>query len=175
MALEIALLSADEWQVLRDLRIRAATQSSNEIGETLEELLARTSDEYWKTQTRDYCDHPDSKAIFILWADGKPEGLVYAEVERREVFTAASIAAMWLDPKIRSLGWGKRLLSTALDWARKRGAMRVTLFVVEGNERAMKLYEGTGFSKIGHTPAALPGQTGPRYWRLEAASHEVFY
>jgi GNAT superfamily N-acetyltransferase len=60
---------------------------------------------------------------------------------------------MYLRPTQRGQGLGKRLLATALDWARGQGARTVKLDTSERMEVARGLYEAHGFRRVaGHAP-----------------------
>lgn len=49
----------------------------------------------------------------------------------------------------QGVGVGRILLAWAIERARQRGAKNLFLGVWESNERAIALYEGTGFEKVG--------------------------
>ena len=55
---------------------------------------------------------------------------------------------MYLRPACRGRGVGRRLLETALHWARNRGARRVRLDTTEEMAAARHLYERYGFRRI---------------------------
>ncbi|MDR3362578.1 MAG: ribosomal protein S18-alanine N-acetyltransferase [Desulfovibrio sp.] len=55
-------------------------------------------------------------------------------------------------PGERRLGMGRRMLTMALQVARKMGIQRVLLEVREGNQAARSLYEGCGFTQTGVRP-----------------------
>lgn len=52
---------------------------------------------------------------------------------------------MYLHPKARGLGVGKRLLDRATSWARQRGGRRIVLDTTEQMTRAIVFYEAHGF------------------------------
>jgi len=62
---------------------------------------------------------------------------------------------MYLRSALRSRGVGKRLLATALDWARTNDARAVTLDTAERMVAARRLYESAGFVQV-------PGGGPPR-------------
>jgi molybdopterin-guanine dinucleotide biosynthesis protein A len=62
---------------------------------------------------------------------------------------------MYLRPEQRGRGLGRRLLVTALDWARANGAMLVKLDTSERMEAARALYEAYGFRRV---PGKAPRQ-----------------
>jgi ribosomal protein S18 acetylase RimI-like enzyme len=165
LIVEITRLQSTDWQLLRDLRIRAATTSPNDLGETLEELLNRTNDEYWVQQAGRLAEYSETEAIFIVAVDKAPGGLIYCCVSPS--IGRSNVAVMWLDPKLRGRGIGRQLLTTAIDWAKAQGATSVSLFVAEGNMHAIRFYEKVGFVRLGSEPKVLR-QTGKhRFWQME--------
>lgn len=53
---------------------------------------------------------------------------------------------IYVDPSVRGVGVGKLLMSTVEAAAREMGACKLTLEVLEGNERARRVYAGYGFA-----------------------------
>ena len=60
--------------------------------------------------------------------------------------------AIALEPDFTGRGLGKKLMATALDFARDRGAPAVSLTVDENNERAYRSYLAAGFEFVGAGP-----------------------
>ena len=54
-------------------------------------------------------------------------------------------------------GLARRLVGTALDWARRSGVRTVTLRMAPDNRVARSLYEGFGFTEV---PGDAPGEVG---------------
>ena len=52
---------------------------------------------------------------------------------------------MYLRPRSRGLGIGKRLLDLAVDWTRARGGTQLVLDTIEGMTAAIAFYESHGF------------------------------
>ncbi|MEE9374849.1 MAG: GNAT family N-acetyltransferase [Rhizobiaceae bacterium] len=52
------------------------------------------------------------------------------------------------NPSLRHLGFGRRVVRTALLWGREHGARQAWLQVVATNEPAIGLYESEGFSEV---------------------------
>jgi len=60
--------------------------------------------------------------------------------------------AMVIERTHRGQGWGPKLMTTALDWARAQPSLDwAHLFVFEHNEPARKLYRKFGFKEVGMT------------------------
>lgn len=63
------------------------------------------------------------------------------------VFRSKSVVhvhSLYVQPRYRGQGTGRRLLEEALDWGRGRGCVEAELNVLAGNP-ARRLYEGEGF------------------------------
>lgn len=58
---------------------------------------------------------------------------------------------------LRCRGLARRLVGTALDWARRSGVRTVTLRMAPDNRVARSLYEGFGFTEV---PGDGPGEVG---------------
>lgn len=54
---------------------------------------------------------------------------------------------MYLDPRARGAGLGKRLLDTAVAFARSRGATALVLDTLDSMSRAIAFYEANGFTR----------------------------
>jgi molybdopterin-guanine dinucleotide biosynthesis protein A len=78
---------------------------------------------------------------------------------------------MYLRSAHRSRGVGKRLLETALDWARAHGALVVRLDTSERMAAARRLYESAGFVRV---PGAAPRQGQQRLlYELRLGAHDL--
>lgn len=152
MSLEIRPASTDDYDALVGL-YRDADRMAHEwlprffkpIGEferSREEIGAQIAD--------------DETALFVVKDDGVVLGLVMAVmqssppwsgfVERRFVEVVDLVVA----PGARRRGIARRLMHAAEEWARSRSADSVDLTVVEGNEAALALYQGTGYDIRSH-------------------------
>lgn len=60
---------------------------------------------------------------------------------------SAWLDELFVEPSLRSRGIGEALLGAAIAQARSSGAAAVDLEVVEGHERAARLYERHGFAR----------------------------
>lgn len=165
--MEIRLLQRDEGLLLRDLRLRAVTDSPDELGQTTAELQGRT-DEWWVSHAREKTDRPDCEAVLLAQENETLSGLIYVSLHRIcSTFAIADFAVMWIEPGLRRRGIGRKLLDTAISWAKERGATHLTLLVAEGNEGAIIFYQGAQFSKVWLQPKiVIPGST-QRFWKME--------
>jgi molybdenum cofactor guanylyltransferase len=89
-------------------------------------------------------------ALWIALVDDQVAGSVALRDGGDGVYV---LKRMYLDPSQRGRGIGKRLLATALDWARANGAEVVSLDTTERMVAARGLYEAAGFVQVpGESP-----------------------
>jgi len=80
--------------------------------------------------------------IFVALEGDDIVGYVNPVVDGREGW----IGGVGVAPKYRGRGIGRTLMLEAERFCRGRGVQDITLEVIEGNDRAQKLYEGLGYS-----------------------------
>jgi GNAT superfamily N-acetyltransferase len=82
----------------------------------------------------------------IIEADGRPVGfgLIYV-VHPQTRSPGAFIQWAYLDPAHRRQGQGQALLGELIAWARSKGAKRIELQFIDGNEIAEHFWSKTGF------------------------------
>ena len=89
-------------------------------------------------------------ALWIALVDDQVAGSVALREAGDGVYV---LKRMYLDPSQRGRGIGKRLLGTALDWAREHGAEVISLDTTESMVAARGLYEAAGFVQVpGESP-----------------------
>jgi putative acetyltransferase len=94
-------------------------------------------------------------ALWIALAGGEVAG----SVALRDLGDRAyKLKRMYLRPAHRGRGLGKRLLATALDWARANDARVVRLDTAEGMAAARRLYESAGFVQLPDPELPRQGQ-----------------
>ncbi|MBP7453175.1 MAG: GNAT family N-acetyltransferase [Ottowia sp.] len=87
-------------------------------------------------------------ASFIAWLGDEPVGLIntfeaYSTFKARPLVNVHDVAVA---PGHRGRGVGQALLAAAEAHARERGACKLTLEVLTGNQRALRSYEQFGFA-----------------------------
>jgi GNAT superfamily N-acetyltransferase len=94
-------------------------------------------------------------ALWIALAGGEVAG----SVALRDLGDGAyKLKRMYLLPAHRGRGLGRRLLATALDWARANDARVVRLDTAEGMAAARRLYESAGFVQLPDGEVPRQGQ-----------------
>jgi putative acetyltransferase len=94
-------------------------------------------------------------ALWIALAGGEVAGSVAL---RDLADRAYKLKRMYLRPAHRGRGLGRRLLATALDWARANDARVVRLDTAEGMVAARHLYESAGFVQLPDGEVPRQGQ-----------------
>lgn len=96
----------------------------------------------------DLLHNPCSSYLLALW-QGEPAG--YACVQT--VADEAELLNIAVLPRFRRFGIGRVLLQAALQAAKQNGAQNLYLEVRAGNQPAIALYRGAGFSPCGRRAA----------------------
>jgi len=95
---------------------------------------------------------PGGQIMLLAEEDGRSCGLVFGLLDREHP-TTGHVGGMWVEPESRRRGAGAALLRAVIDWARLRQLERLELWVTEGNEPAIRLYERIGFTDTGRRDA----------------------
>ncbi len=140
----IRLARPDDWQAVRDIRLRSLMDTPDAFGATLEEESAYGRPEWiawiegWEGTTN------------VMYVADTDDALVGMAVGSRDGGAMdAHLYAMWVDPAWRTRGVGSRLVHEVLAWARSWGSTWVILGVTENNDGAARFYERLGFVDTG--------------------------
>lgn len=149
----IRQIGEEDWQRLRDVRLRALEQDPAAFLETHANALT-FPEEHWRMRAT----RTDAQASFAFERHGHFDGLVACFVadDPATVF----LVAMWVAPELRGSGAARGLVEAVLDWARARSAARVCLSVEGDNDRAAGLYEKCGFVET-LDPPEFPYEPNP--------------
>lgn len=151
----IRRIKANDWQLLRELRLASLLDAPEAFGQTHANALAIPDDE-WQQIAR-ASSSGESRTWFIAFDEGgDPAGLVQA---RRRVADDCLIFSMWVAPRGRRSGVGRLLIDSAAEWSRSWGARRLVLWVTATNEGAHRFYDSIGFRVIRDGPDAESGAT----------------
>lgn len=148
MQIDLRHLGADDWQLFRDIRLRALADAPDAFGRTYAEALEHTPEE-WRERTG------GAGPLVLVLEDGAPVavGGVFAPDDDAR----AMVWGMWTAPEARGRGHAGRVLRELLAWCRARERTDVLLHVTEGNDAARRLYLAHGFEPTGTWEALRPG------------------
>lgn len=93
-----------------------------------------------------------TRQVFVAEEDGQVIGYVSYGPTRDadlEATTVGEVYGIYLHPAAWGKGYGKRLMTQALNGLRAAGFRLATLWVLEGNARAIRFYERLGFCADG--------------------------
>ena len=137
-------VARDEWERVRQLRLRALADAPDAFGSTLDEERAHGEAgwvgwiEGWESFTN---------ALFVAEDGERWVGMAVGSRAGDE--PDAHLYGMWVEPSRRSSGIGASLVEQVLGWARTWDARSVILGVTETNGGAATFYEHLGFVDTG--------------------------
>lgn len=154
MSVSILQLPPTNWQRYRDLRLQAITDAPQSYLDTTEETMAMPEAE-WQRQ------------IGNMWFAQVSDELVgmigvYQE-QKQKLSHIANVISFWVNPEYRGQGFGRELLTKALQVAgQMNGVEKVQLGVVTSQLAALALYESVGFERTGYLKKAV--KVGEEYF-----------
>lgn len=151
MTVSIELLHDQQWRALRRLRLAALADAPQAFWATIDDE-SRYGAEEWTSFVR-------AVAWFVASRDGRAVGIVGA-LHRQEIVDETEVIGMWVEPPERRRGTAAQLLETVRARAHAGGVRCLTLWVIDGNESARRLYESHGFRATGESDALPPGRSG---------------
>ena len=156
LMLEVKSLVSDEWLTLRDIRLAALQDSPEAFLATYEQQKAYAEDQ-WR-------DEFNRGTWYIGLVEGRLASLLGVTREDDTPAHECYLECMWVEPGCRSRGVAFDMLTVVLDRLRTGGVQTVFLWVLNGNDVAMRLYKRAGFISTNHRQplAARPGRTEER-------------
>ena len=137
-------MRADEWQALRDVRLRALADAPSAFATRYEE--ARERPPSWWVDWAARSASGNGQAMFLAWEDAAPVGIVGTFVEDDG---NRWLISMWTEPAARGRGVGRALVEAVVAFARAAGSGELLLEVTEGNDAAYTLYRACRFEETG--------------------------
>ena len=136
---------------MRALRLRALADAPTAFGSTLAREAA-FPESVWHERASGGAEGGD-RATFIAEEDGEWIGLATGLAEDPEdpKLPGPVLVGMFVDRAARRRGVGVALVEAVSDWARQRGAARLSLWVISGNHAGIALYTRCGFRLMGET------------------------
>jgi len=153
---DIRLLARHEWFRLRDVRLSALRESPDAFLSTYEREMAFSQDQ-WRAE---FARGDWNVGI----RGGRPVSLLGATREPGAPAHECFLEYLWVSPECRRAGIASRMLAVVLGQLRSAGVRTAFLWVLDGNDAAMKFYERAGFVSTNHRQplAARPGRSEER-------------
>ena len=142
--MEVRQARAADWDVLRELRLRALADTPDAFASTLEQEAA-LPEQVWRQRA----EGGGGSVNFIAWEDGAGIGMA-AIFPEADVPGRMHLVGMWVHPRRRRRGVARALVEQAVRWAEEHRASEVVLWVADHNIPARRLYERAGFQPTGH-------------------------
>jgi GNAT superfamily N-acetyltransferase len=151
----VELITPNEWQRLRAIRLKALTESGHAFGGTFD--AESVEDEAtWRLKF-------EKNDFLIASVDGADAGMLYIEVLKGDFGATCWIGGCWSDPQFRGKGL-MRAMFTYIDEQDKDWKVQ-GLGVWTDNYNAITAYEKLGFVKMGEDTASTR-QPGKFYQRM---------
>jgi GNAT superfamily N-acetyltransferase len=144
----IRRLAPDEWETYRRVRLHALESDPAAFSSRVEHE-AEFSEAQWRERL-------GRSGVFVALAGGEQVGLV-AGINAPDG-DGAELVSMWVAPGWRGTEVVGRLITSVREWAERAGHARLSLWVVEGNERAEKAYLKQGFARTGREQPVRVGE-----------------
>ena len=136
-SLRVEALAENEWSRLRDIRL-SALRDDPSVFLSSHEREATYDEQRWRQEF--------SRGEWnILLAEDKEIGLLGVTREHSMSAHECYLEFLWVAPGFRRSGMGSKLLRTVLDRLTDAGVHTVWLYILNGNEDAMRLYQKFGF------------------------------
>ncbi len=120
------LAASEDWERVRDIRLRALADAPSAYGSRLDEEQDRP-ESFWRERLERH-----AAATFLALDGDETVGLVRAFIAPEDV-TSAELVSMWVAPEARGQGVGRRLVAAVTEWTRDHGATGISLWVTETN------------------------------------------
>ncbi|MHB1876332.1 MAG: GNAT family N-acetyltransferase [Streptosporangiaceae bacterium] len=161
----VVRLGPDEWPVLRALRLAALADAPEAFGTTAECEQARDEAE-WRRRL-------SGGSLYLAgYLAGAPAGLAgavnRAAIPSRDADRDWELVSMWVAPAARGSGAADALAGAVAGAVRAAGGDRITLWIADGQPRAMAFYLRFGFTPTGRHGAFRRGD-GSEFGEAEMA------
>jgi len=135
----VELITPNEWQRLRSIRLQALTESEHAFGGTLEAESIET-ETAWRAKF-------EKNDFLIASVDGVDGAMMYVETLNGDFGATCWVGGCWSDPQFRGKGL-MRAMFTFVDQQEKDWKIQ-GLGVWTDNYKAIAAYEKLGFVKMG--------------------------
>jgi GNAT superfamily N-acetyltransferase len=157
-SIALRVLTADEWQLFRKIRLEALREAPYAFGSTFESWQGEgDTEQRWRERLTNVPFN------VIAYFGEKPAGIVSGV--RADVGAEIELISMWVAPFARGKGVAIALVNAVLEWADAQQIEKVSLRVMEGNARAKAFYLRWGFVDTGEAYSAPDGRPERRMLR----------
>lgn len=164
--LVVRRLGPEDWELYRDVRLTALTDSPRTFASTLTREQ-EFPEEVWRQRLTENCT-----AVAFRDEDAdvaQPVGIAAGYVGEH----GAELVSMWVSPRARGSGSADALVEEVSRWAAEQGHVTLALWVVEGNDLAERVYARNGFIRSGRMQPLRDGEETMEYEMVRLLSGGV--
>jgi ribosomal protein S18 acetylase RimI-like enzyme len=147
---ELHVLSPDDWETWRLIRLQALAEAPYAFGSRLAEW-EHADESRWRARLGLEGSHN-----VVAFAGGTPVGM--ATGVPGDDPAVAELISMYVAPAARGSGLAERLLDAVERWAVGQGARTLCLDVRADNHPALRAYERQGFAVTGEVERSTPDE-----------------
>jgi L-amino acid N-acyltransferase YncA len=146
--LTIRLAETKDWQTIRDVMLKMLADAPHAFGETLVEAESREMQE-WQQLVEHLTNTPYACAYIAKDHQGEC-GFVLGDTTLPQLPPGAVIAArLWVAPRQRGRGLGRKLMDVVTRWAEEQGMDQICVGIKDTNLGVMKFFEHLGYHDTG--------------------------
>jgi ribosomal protein S18 acetylase RimI-like enzyme len=135
---EIVRANVEDWELVRDIRLRALADAPMAFASRLEDERDRPA-AMWRERLA-----AADAATFVAVEEGRATGLVTVFLAPEDA-SRAHLVSMWVAPDRRRTGLGGAMVDRVVRWSAERRAATLELWVTDTNDAARALYRTCGF------------------------------
>ncbi len=140
--MEIKTLQSDDWEAMKDLRLKALKENPEAFARTYEEEVV-FPDDIWKSRTASASE--GKERICYLCFDGNHAVGIAGSSKHKQKAGVSVVNGVWVDPICRGTGAAISLMDSLASWATSIGMQTMEGYVTRNNERALAFYRKYGF------------------------------
>ncbi len=155
--LDIKLLTPDDWRTLREIRLSALRESPHAFLPTYQKE-SEYDEHKWRTE---FARGDWYVGVARVGSADEQVGIAGITREHDTPPDQCFLEYVWIVPEFRRQGVAFNMINEVLDRLKLSGVQTVFLWVLDGNDAAMRLYELLGFVRRNHRQPLkeLPGRS----------------
>jgi len=142
-AIEVRPIEPSDWPHLKEIRLRALLEAPDAFITTYDQAAADL-DEMWIDRAA-VGALGEGQLTILAFRDGEPVGMAVGLWRERESSHVVPVVAVFVAETARRRGVGRSMMKAIERWGSDRGAIAISLWVVDDNHGARALYEALGF------------------------------
>ncbi len=162
---DVRALTEADWRRLRLIRLRALRDAPNAFISSYYHEAGH--DAHW---WREGLSKDTWLLAFRAATSIQPIGVISATLGLIDSSPHPYLNSLWVAPAHRRRHVARNLLHAALEHVAEAGADAVSLWILDGNEAALRLYLAAGFTPTGHRQL-VPGSVNRHEERLTKHLH----